>query len=435
MKRRWVVSLGFAFGLWVARVPAQETGWRPVPARTSTPPAASQVIAATSDRAPVRSGPVAFVSSPSVAVTASRTPAAALERPVPIAVTPQRPALTAVSYAPPGPIIRCQDPGPPAVPPPGVPLVPDDRYNCGVVPGPPPPGGGDPFLGGRIGPLLTETNPQRSWFQSDHAFDSFASPVTNPFLAEDPRALTELRPIFMFQGIPNSNPLYQGGNMQYFGVQGRLAITDRWSIVMQKLGGLAVQPGNNLPDESGFSELWIGPKFTFWRNDCTGTLAAFGLTFQIPVGSEKVFQDTGDLSLAPYVSFAQSFGKSSFGTFNVMGTTGYSFSTDNQRSDYFYSQLHLDYDVANLHKIYPLVELNWIRYTSNGGARAQDFEGGDLINFGANNVSGNNFLSLAFGARYKFTECVQMGAAFEFPVSGRKDLMDYRVTVDLIFRY
>jgi hypothetical protein len=35
----------------------------------------------------------------------------------------------------------------------------------------------------------------------------------------------------------------------------------------------------------------------------------------------------------------------------------------------------------------------------------------------------------------QFTECVQMGAAFEFPVTGRKDLMDYRVTVDLIFRY
>ena len=31
--------------------------------------------------------------------------------------------------------------------------------------------------------------------QSDHGFDNFISPVTNPSLFEDPRALTEVRPI------------------------------------------------------------------------------------------------------------------------------------------------------------------------------------------------------------------------------------------------
>ena len=40
-----------------------------------------------------------------------------------------------------------------------------------------------------------------SWLQSDHCFDDLGliSPVSNPFLFEDPRALTELRPIFMYQ--------------------------------------------------------------------------------------------------------------------------------------------------------------------------------------------------------------------------------------------
>ena len=40
----------------------------------------------------------------------------------------------------------------------------------------------------------------RCLFQSDHCFDYFASPVTNPFLFEDPRALTELKPLFIYQG-------------------------------------------------------------------------------------------------------------------------------------------------------------------------------------------------------------------------------------------
>lgn len=429
MKRRWVVSMGVALGLWAGSVPAQEMTWRPVPASSPPGPVGGrpgQVIAATPDR---------VVASPPTAVV-PRSPAAALERPIPIASTPQRPSVTAVSYSQPGTIIRCQDSVPPSVPPPGVPLGGEDPYNCGVVPGPPPVGGGDPFLGGRIGPLLTETNPSRSWFQSDHAFDQFISPLSSPFLAEDPRSLTEVRPIFMYQKIPSSNWGFGGGAVGYFGAQGRLAITDRWSIVMQKLGGVAIGPDNNVFDDStGFSEIWIGPKFTFWRGDCTGTLAAFGLTFQIPVGSDKVFQDTGSLSLSPYVSFAQTFGRSSYGAFNFMSTAGYNFRTDSQRSEYLYTNLHLDYDVANLHKFYPLVELNWLYYTKNGGARNFDFEGGDLINFGSRNVSGNSFMSLALGGRYKFTECVQMGAAIEFPVTSRKDLMDYRLTFDLIFRY
>jgi hypothetical protein len=42
---------------------------------------------------------------------------------------------------------------------------------------------------------------------------------------------------------------------------------------------------------------------------------------------------------------------------------------------------------------------------------------------------------MALGARYKFSECVQTGLAYEFPVSGNHELMDYRFTVDLIFRY
>ena len=37
-----------------------------------------------------------------------------------------------------------------------------------------------------------------TWFKSDHVFDGFISPVTNPFLFEDPRSLTEVRPIFMY---------------------------------------------------------------------------------------------------------------------------------------------------------------------------------------------------------------------------------------------
>jgi outer membrane autotransporter protein len=148
-----------------------------------------------------------------------------------------------------------------------------------------------------------------------------------------------------------------------------------------------------------------------------------------------VFQDTGTISVRPYLSLAQNFGKSSYGSFNVMSTTGGVFALDNSRSDFIYSGLHLDYDVANLHKIYPLIELNWIHYTGNGNARVQNFEGGDLFNYGATNVSGQNLVTLALGARYKFREWFQVGTAAEWAFGSSKNLENSRITVDFIFRY
>jgi hypothetical protein len=279
--------------------------------------------------------------------------------------------------------------------------------------------------------------PEGKCLESDHCFEYFASPVSNPFYSEDPRSLTEARPIFIYQRIPGSNPLYKGGNTEFFGSQFRVAITDQWSFVMNKLGGVSVNPSDNsvVGSNTGFAEIWLGPKWTFLRNTETGTVAAAGVTFQIPSGPPSVIQDTGTLSIAPYVSAAQNFGCTNYGSFNAMGTIGYTFSTNNQRSDYLFSSAHLDFDVGNQHRLYPLVEMNWFHYGSSGAARPLDFEGADLFNFGSTNVSGRNNLSIATGVRYKFSECVQTGIVAEFPLVGTRDMNTFRLGVDFIFRY
>lgn len=356
----------------------------------------------------------------------------------------------------PAPIIRAQspDPGhvvppPPPPPPPGVavpPLTPPERYNSGVVLDPPP-GGGKGFWGS----MPDWANPgtwggggtgHRAMFQSDHCFDQFISPVSNPFLFEDPRALTEFRPIFIWQQTPSNNYIYRGGDVTFAGMQGRVAFTDRISLVVNKLGWIWNEPHypGPFPNQPfnphvGFAELMLGPKFTIIRSEDCGTLLASGLTFDIPVGPKKVFQDTGELSLIPYISVGQNFLRSSYGSFNVLNTTGYSFSVNSVRTDYLYSSLHLDFDVLNAHKFYPLLELNYTNFTRAGTATRTGFEGRDLFNFGSHGVSGNNNLSLAAGARYKFNECIQTGLAAEIPLTGRRDLLDFRLTVDLIFRY
>jgi hypothetical protein len=448
MRRVLAGSLSLSLGLVVAGARGQDFQWRP-----ATPPAATQ---------PARSETGVALGRP--VVEADADPAAS-----PTFVDRQLlPASFAAPDAAPQPVVRGQmpdtrrpmPPGPPAPgwgpqsstsyqapappppPPPGVAAPMDERYNCGVVAGGVPPAGA-PL--GAFDPLAPPCPAAagagcaaRCWFQSDHCFDNFISPVTNPFLFEDPRSLTELRRVFIHQATPTSNPIFHGGDIDYFGLQARLAITERWSIVMSEFGALWIEPHNHFGefgDHVGLSELRIGPKYTFLRNEQCGTLAAVGLQIDAATGSAKVFQDTGSLSLVPYVSFGQNFGRSQWGSFNFLGTLGYSAAVDNKRSDYLFTSLHLDYDIANLHKIYPLVELNWFHYTSGGHTRDLGFEGRDLINFGSTGVNGTDNLSLAVGARYKFSECYQLGAAFEVPVNGRKDLMDYRVTVDFIWRY
>lgn len=289
--------------------------------------------------------------------------------------------------------------------------------------------------GEKLGNVFGERN--GGWFRSDHMFDGFASPVTNPFLFEDPRSLTELRPIFIYQRIPTKQNDFLGGNISYFGAQGRVAFTDRWSLVVNKLGGISLNPNDKSPfgDNVGFAELWLGPKWTFYRGEENCSVAAGGLQFQLPIGSADAFQNTGSLSLVPYVSYATSFLRDfSWGNFNFMASTGYAFSTSKARSDYYYLSAHLDFDVAGLHRFYPLMELNWILNTTDGNTLPIGSEGRDLINFGAQ-AQGSGLLTGAFGGRVKISEAAQLGAAFEFPFAGRKDLFQYRFTLDFILRY
>jgi hypothetical protein len=422
MRKSWILWLGVSLAASASIIHAEETVWRPVIAQTPTAPPTATNPEPTADTGVSIGRPVKLTGSAVVA----QTPVPPTEAARPATVRAQTfdappPGATVVPPPPSDPVI-IGDPGLSAGPPPG----PSFWDKCKDLLN----GAGTP-VNGCAG---------RSLFQSDHAFDSFISPVSNPFLFEDPRSLTEVRPIFMYQSAPSKNWVFRGGNAEFFGLQARVALTEQFSIVMNKLGFVGLQPnGNDLTDDFrnrvGFAEIDIGPKFTFLRNDHTGTLGAFGLTFQIPAGDHNVFQDTGSLSLVPYFSFGQSFWHTCYGNFNALGTAGYSFATDDKRSEYLFLSLHLDYDVANLHRIYPLIEMNWFHYTRAGTATNLGFEGEDLVNFGSQGVSGHDFASLAVGARYKFCEWWQVGTTVEWPITGAKDINNFRWTLDMIFRY
>jgi hypothetical protein len=288
-------------------------------------------------------------------------------------------------------------------------------------------------------PGAFQPGPTRSMFQSDCEFAYFSSPVTNPFFFEDPRALTEIRPVFIWQATPSSNPVWGGGNNFHYAVRGSVAFTPYISFVFSRFGFSTINPDPGTPTiqpDTGFSEVLLGPKITFIRNEDAGRVVAFGITFDIPAGSSSVLQDTGELAIVPYLSYAQTFGKTAYGSFNFMNTTGYTFRTDSERSESFYSSFHLDYNIAS--RFYPMVELNWRHYTKSGSAQPLNFEGNDLANFGSQNVAGENELTLAFGGRIKINNWWWWGIATEFNVLSNSDgrhLDRFRLTTDFIFRY
>src|SRR5262249_5054825 len=157
------------------------------------------------------------------------------------------------------------------------------------------------------------------------------SPVSNPFFFEDPRALTELRPIFIYQHIPGRNPLFKGGDFEGYFLQGRLAFNEYFSLVIHKLGYVAVQPDegpNKLSAGSGFAEVQFGPKFSYGIPE-TNTILAAGINFEVATGTSKVFQNTGKGQITPYLSVAQQIGDA----WHVMAAAGYRFSVDSNRSD------------------------------------------------------------------------------------------------------
>lgn len=438
MKRLLAGALGVSLGLWTAAVSAQEPVWRPAAGAAEAAPAADEPLVtlgrpvALADSTPaaealVRDSQVLPVSYSDVGLDVPRAIVVRGQAPDPV-VPPPLPSA--------GPPVLAPAPPYPGLPP--ATTIPVDPFT-GVAT-PPPPGAAAPAAPSPFWGKVSETFgfKQRCTFQSDHCFDNFISPVSNPFLFEDPRSLTEVRPIFLTQGTSDKNYIFHGGDIEYFGLQARLALTDRLDVIMTKAGWDWIEPEHprdGIEAHSGFSEVWLGPKWTFLRCENSGTLGALGLTFQLPVGDSKVYQDTGSFSLEPYLSLGQELRWSGVGNFHLLNTTGYVASVDDKRSDYFFSSFHVDYDLLNTHHIYPLVELNWFHYTSAGTQHDFGFEGMDMFNFGSAGVSGTDFVSMAFGARFKLNEAIQTGVAFEFPLTNPHDLMDYRITFDVILRY
>ncbi|TWT95535.1 hypothetical protein [Neorhodopirellula pilleata] len=273
---------------------------------------------------------------------------------------------------------------------------------------------------------------------SDKCFDDFISPMIDFVHFEDPRNLTELRPIFVHHRFPNElGPLNvpAGGSLQLFALQFRIALTDRLSLIAVK-DGYAIDNSEGDLDtallNSGWADVTAGLKYNLVRNVKTGTLLSAGFTYEIPLGSKGTLQAVGD---GQFHFFATGGQRLLDGRAHVLSSFGWQLPVDQSvQSTTVHWNNHLDVKVTD--RIYLFTENSWWHWVDDANVgNAFGVSGLDLLNLGDTAVEGNDVVTHNVGAKFKPKRNIEAGMAYEFPLTDFEDIIRDRWTFDFIVRY
>ncbi|MEM8864749.1 MAG: hypothetical protein AAGF31_04305 [Planctomycetota bacterium] len=261
---------------------------------------------------------------------------------------------------------------------------------------------------------------------TEACFDDFISPMTNPTLFEDPRNVTELRTIFLTHHVPSG---LGGGDIQLYALQIRARLTDRLSFIAARDGYIVSR--NPLVGD-GWADIDLGFKYALYRDAKNQRLLSGGVVYDLPVGTPDALQAGGDGDFHLFLTGGTRFcgcghWLSAFG--------GIIPPNEDLTSSFVYWSNHFDYQVRR--GWYALMEFNWFHYTDGGSDRLglTGIEGGDLFNLGSGGVNGNNIVTGAIGGNYKPNQNTEIGLAIEIPLTDRQDVLENRLTADLILRY
>lgn len=261
---------------------------------------------------------------------------------------------------------------------------------------------------------------------SDHCFDDFISPLSNPFFFEDPRSLTEVRGIFIDNALPSQ---LSGGDFQLYAAQIRGRVTDRVSIIAPRLSFFNVnQAGGDTPN--GFLSAPVGFKYNFIRDAERQLLVSGGLTYFIK-GSSDALSNFGDGDYHLYLTA----GKQIFDRGHWLSASGFRLPGDtNWGTQLWYWSNQWDYEIVD--GIYPLVGVNWFHWMRSAGLDAgTDVTGLDIINLPVGNVAGDNVVTGLVGVKWKPSAHCEVGSGFEFALTDRTDILKNRLYVDFLIRY
>lgn len=252
-------------------------------------------------------------------------------------------------------------------------------------------------------------------------------PVTQPYWFESPIISSQVRPIHIRHDFPGSS-VVGGGKLRAYALQLRYAVTPRLALIAVKDGHIDFEPGG-LPHDSGNTDIAGGFKFMVFEDPDSGQLVTVGLVYECDNGDTEVFQGNGSGVWRPFVT-----GGWDLGAVNLTTLVGANLARDGKaESDSVDYHLHVSYEATP--GFWPLIEINGVHYTDDGEAFPTHQELLDYGNLGSTMVEDHDVITGAAGFRWRLSETLDFGFAWEWPLSTREDIFEDRVTLDLIKRF
>jgi len=271
--------------------------------------------------------------------------------------------------------------------------------------------------------------------------------ISNPLFNETPYITTEIRPIFITQGMASQNVLGSslfGGSLNVVAVQARVALTDNFGIIATKDGYAwanfdSATNAAGIQDAEGFANISLGVKYAFWNNIEDKSIVTVGVEYEAPSGGLSIdtplahpldnvdLNQSGDGFIDVFVTGAKRFEK-----LGVQGSIGANIALDDDHdTSMLHYSLHVDYEVVE--NVFPMIELNGFTVIDEATRTPLGFEGVDLVNLGCSAGCGT-VLTAAGGMRFRATDNFLLGFGVEKSI-GRDDLLDWRGYFDVILHF
>jgi hypothetical protein len=263
----------------------------------------------------------------------------------------------------------------------------------------------------------------------------------------DPRAMTEIYPIFLSTWISNAAPVPDGNGQ--VGAPGlTLALSERLAVGLNQGGYAVLHADRNdlarlalLDPQGRFRDVEAGGERKGWLNlggfvqytlieDVANQfLLTGGVRWVAPCGSHEVFQGLGPALMAPYVTAGKEFGE-----FHVLATAAYQFpfaGSGHAETELFYANVHFDRRCFGW--LYPLVEFNWTNHTTDVSFGLPTREG--LIDLGNFEHTGN-LLTMAVGANAVLVkERLEIGGVYTTVLAHQHNFDANGLLVRMMLRY
>jgi hypothetical protein len=258
-------------------------------------------------------------------------------------------------------------------------------------------------------------------------FEHFYEPIGNPLFFESPFINTSIRVLYLHHEFAEKSQL-QGGDLNVYAVQARLALTERLAFIATK-DGYSDLNADALPKDEGWNDIAAGFKYAFYVDREADMVWTLGGRYQAGNGDSEVLQG-GVQEVSPFVSFAKGWEK-----FHLLGNVSFRHPLDtNKGNNILQWSAHADYEIYP--GIAPVLELHGLHYLDDGNRLPLKVGGLDYTNLGSSDVGGSTVVWFGAGARFNLAPNVSLGSTYEYPLTNKNaDIHGGRVTVDLIFTW